>query len=38
MVDNDTRVVKLKVTLAGTARLSIQNETQEIITINPVGI
>ena len=33
-MDNVNRVVKLKVTLAGTALLSIQNDTHEIMTIN----
>ena len=36
-VVSETKVVKLNVTLAGTALRSIQKETQEIITIMAVG-
>ncbi len=31
-------VVKLRLTLAGTAFLSIQKDTQEMMTISPVGM
>lgn len=36
-VVSESIVEKLSVTLAGTAERSIQNETHEMMTINPVG-